>query len=304
MPIQTDHIRTVITAYLAQHPEDAHEVAVVQGLLDTGCDLTSRKSLPGHVTAGAILVGHDGRVLHILHNATGKWLLPGGHIEPTDDTLLEAAGRELTEETGISPQVVAPHSEVPDWGRVDVPTLQYSGRSDVIDSVVLSSFRGQVREVAVGKQPLDDLHLGDWLSAPVGVKCRLSTVNEFLQCSRQVIDFLLNDRYILLDPWVLSRKAGGRLSRIEQEVRIPGNQGTHGVHHVSRVSDTLWTSQIDGHSFGINFCSDAFESIYGVFGHVARARRTVPDEERHLFHFRSGSDELSIDIMPWLTTLA
>ncbi|MDI6519892.1 NUDIX domain-containing protein [Streptomyces coelicoflavus] len=121
MPIQTDHIRTVITAYLAQHPEDAHEVAVVQGLLDTGCDLTSRKSLPGHVTAGAILVGHDGRVLHILHNATGKWLLPGGHIEPTDDTLLEAAGRELTEETGISPQVVAPHSEVP--LHIDVHTI-------------------------------------------------------------------------------------------------------------------------------------------------------------------------------------
>ncbi|MFD8349987.1 NUDIX hydrolase [Streptomyces coelicoflavus] len=113
MPIQADHVRTVITAYLAQHPEDAHEVAVVHDLLDAGVDLTNRKSLPGHVTAGAILVGRDGRVLHILHNATGKWLLPGGHIEPTDDTLLQAAGRELAEETGVPPQAVTPHGEVP-----------------------------------------------------------------------------------------------------------------------------------------------------------------------------------------------
>ncbi|MFF6995954.1 hypothetical protein ACFY93_13520 [Streptomyces sp. NPDC008313] len=42
------------------------------GLLDDGDDLTSRKPLPGHVTAGAILVGLDGRILHDLHNAI-KW---------------------------------------------------------------------------------------------------------------------------------------------------------------------------------------------------------------------------------------
>jgi 8-oxo-dGTP pyrophosphatase MutT (NUDIX family) len=65
------------------------------------------------VTAGAILVRPDGRILHILHNVTGKWLLPGGHIEPSDNTLLQAAGRELTEETGISPHVVTPHGETP-----------------------------------------------------------------------------------------------------------------------------------------------------------------------------------------------
>ncbi|MFD6802788.1 NUDIX hydrolase [Streptomyces cyaneofuscatus] len=113
MPITAQHIRTTINAYLDQHPEDKREIAVVQCLLNDGDDLASRKTLPGHVTAGAILVGRDGRVLHILHNATGKWLLPGGHIEPSDDTLLQAAGRELAEETGIPPHVVTPQSEIP-----------------------------------------------------------------------------------------------------------------------------------------------------------------------------------------------
>ncbi|WP_394426224.1 NUDIX hydrolase [Streptomyces sp. SGAir0957] len=113
MPITADHIRTTIAAYLAEYPDDARGLDVVQGLLNGGDDLTNRKTLPGHVTAGAILVGADGRVLHILHNATRKWLLPGGHLELSDNTLLQAAGRELAEETGIPPHVVTPHGEIP-----------------------------------------------------------------------------------------------------------------------------------------------------------------------------------------------
>lgn len=112
MPITADHIHTTITSYLDQHPENKRELAVVLSLLNDG-DLTSRRTLPGHITAGAILADHDGRVLHILHNTTQKWLLPGGHLEPSDRTLLQAAGRELAEETGIPPHVVTPHGETP-----------------------------------------------------------------------------------------------------------------------------------------------------------------------------------------------
>nr|WP_093850440.1 NUDIX domain-containing protein [Streptomyces pini] len=113
MAITAEHIRTTIAAYLEEHPGDKRELGAVLDLIDGGGDLTSRKTLPGHATAGAILVGPDGRVLHVLHNATGKWLLPGGHLEPSDETLLQAAGRELTEETGIPPHVVTPHGEIP-----------------------------------------------------------------------------------------------------------------------------------------------------------------------------------------------
>ncbi|MFB7277176.1 NUDIX hydrolase [Streptomyces hydrogenans] len=113
MAITAVHIRTTLADYLDQHLDAKAELGVVLDLLDYGDDLTSRKTLPGHVTAGAILIGHDGRILHILHNATGKWLLPGGHLEASDGTLLQAAGRELAEETGIPPHVVNPHSQIP-----------------------------------------------------------------------------------------------------------------------------------------------------------------------------------------------
>ncbi|MFF8387394.1 NUDIX domain-containing protein [Streptomyces kanasensis] len=39
--------------------------------------------------------------------------MPGGHLEVSDATLLQAAGRELAEETGISPHVITSHGEIP-----------------------------------------------------------------------------------------------------------------------------------------------------------------------------------------------
>ncbi|WP_348538517.1 NUDIX domain-containing protein [Streptomyces sp. 4R-3d] len=101
LPITEAHLRTTLTTYLDQHPEEKPGLAPVLNLLDSGADLTVRSEFRGHATAGAILAGPDGRILHVHHLALHKWLLPGGHLESTDDALLEAALRELTEETGI-----------------------------------------------------------------------------------------------------------------------------------------------------------------------------------------------------------
>ncbi|MFE5851739.1 NUDIX hydrolase [Streptomyces sp. NPDC056500] len=113
MAITAHHIRTTIATYLDEHPEDKRELGVVLDLLVDGDDLTNRNTLPGHVTAGAILVGPDGRILYVLHKVTQKWLLPGGHLEPSDETILQAAGRELAEESGIPRRVVTPYGETP-----------------------------------------------------------------------------------------------------------------------------------------------------------------------------------------------
>lgn len=113
MAITADHIRTTLTAYLDIHPDDKQDLAPVLDLLDSGADITSRKEFRGHATAGAILAGADGRILHIHHLALSTWLLPGGHLEIADRTLLEAARRELTEETGIPADAVTPAGDQP-----------------------------------------------------------------------------------------------------------------------------------------------------------------------------------------------
>ncbi|WP_225821355.1 NUDIX hydrolase [Streptomyces naphthomycinicus] len=108
MPITATHIREVLDGYLDAHPDDNDRLAPVRTLLAASADLTSRKEFRGHVTVGAVLTDASGRVLHIKHLALDRWLLPGGHLEPEDAGLLEAARRELIEETGVTGSAVVP----------------------------------------------------------------------------------------------------------------------------------------------------------------------------------------------------
>ncbi|MFE6284651.1 NUDIX hydrolase [Streptomyces sp. NPDC057877] len=57
----------------------------------------------GHITASALVIDPSrGRVLLTLHRKLRMWLQMGGHCEPTDATLADAALREAAEESGIT----------------------------------------------------------------------------------------------------------------------------------------------------------------------------------------------------------
>ncbi len=56
---------------------------------------------PTHVTGSAIVVDGGGRVLLHRHKRLGRWLQPGGHVDP-GETPWEAALRETREETGVA----------------------------------------------------------------------------------------------------------------------------------------------------------------------------------------------------------
>jgi len=55
---------------------------------------------PGHVTCTALVLHPDRpKVLLMYHHRLHRWLLPGGHVEESDDSLAAAAAREAHEET-------------------------------------------------------------------------------------------------------------------------------------------------------------------------------------------------------------
>jgi 8-oxo-dGTP pyrophosphatase MutT (NUDIX family) len=111
----------VLTAYLERYPQEAGQLAEPLRLLAEGWGFASRRTFPMHVTAGALLVRDGAEVLVIEHLAYGITLQPGGHLEPADTTLVGAALRELSEETGIDPgQVVSvsAHPVYVEFGRV------------------------------------------------------------------------------------------------------------------------------------------------------------------------------------------
>ncbi len=56
---------------------------------------------PGHVTASGFVRNGD-QVLLIHHDRLGRWMQPGGHIEPEDANVEAAARREIHEETGLA----------------------------------------------------------------------------------------------------------------------------------------------------------------------------------------------------------
>ena len=67
----------------------------------------SRDSHGAHLTASALICAPDS-VLLTLHAKLGRWLQTGGHLEPDDASLGDAALREATEESGVPGLVLDP----------------------------------------------------------------------------------------------------------------------------------------------------------------------------------------------------
>lgn len=82
--------------------EDEDRAAIAQLLSVHGSAALYRNYFsPGHVTASALLISADGeRVLMNHHKSLNKWLCFGGHADG-DVVLLNAARREVIEESGI-----------------------------------------------------------------------------------------------------------------------------------------------------------------------------------------------------------
>ncbi len=99
----------VLTAWNPPDPAQDSLRHSVLAFLAAREDACLRECAPGHITGSALVVDHRGeRALLTLHPRVGRWLQLGGHCEPTDETIVAAALREATEESGISGLTIEP----------------------------------------------------------------------------------------------------------------------------------------------------------------------------------------------------
>jgi len=96
--------RAVLATWTERDDEPA-QVALREefvAFLDAHDDAMWRACVEGHLTGSALVLSADRtEVLLTLHPKFGIWLQMGGHCEPGDATMRDAAAREALEESGI-----------------------------------------------------------------------------------------------------------------------------------------------------------------------------------------------------------
>ncbi len=93
-----------VTTALARTPDDVPGVAAARRFVEQHGDTALRREGgPEHLTASCFVFSPDlERTLLCLHRKGGFWVQVGGHLEPQDTSLADAARREAREESGIA----------------------------------------------------------------------------------------------------------------------------------------------------------------------------------------------------------
>jgi 8-oxo-dGTP pyrophosphatase MutT (NUDIX family) len=125
--------RHLVKAILDDHvvafglPDECH--AVLRRQIESGDDIHSRRTFPGHITTSAFILDRFGRnILLIHHRSLDRWLQPGGHYEPPE-ALAGSALREAVEETGLHDLVIDPWHDMAGMP-IDIDSHRIPARPD------------------------------------------------------------------------------------------------------------------------------------------------------------------------------
>jgi 8-oxo-dGTP pyrophosphatase MutT (NUDIX family) len=103
--------RDAVALLTGWRPPDSHQAelrADYLTFLATHRNAVERGCRAGHLTASALVVNPQrDAVLLTLHPKVGRWLQLGGHIEPVDQSVRDAAVREAFEESGHMPMTMS-----------------------------------------------------------------------------------------------------------------------------------------------------------------------------------------------------
>ena len=116
----------------------------------------SNKKIPQSFRAGvgAVILNEDGLVLALERkDIPGAWQFPQGGLDG-DETPLDAAKREILEETGIEESHLEPLTTAPRWLAYELPEESRTkklGRGQVL-RWFLFRFKGQDKAITLGNQ--------------------------------------------------------------------------------------------------------------------------------------------------------
>ena len=100
--------------------EEADRLRMIE-FARTHPDPFDRSIREGHFTGSGLVMAGDGSAVLLLHHIKlHRWLQPGGHGEPGETRGESIAGREVAEETGITPRL---HPTAPRPFDIDIHTI-------------------------------------------------------------------------------------------------------------------------------------------------------------------------------------
>jgi 8-oxo-dGTP pyrophosphatase MutT (NUDIX family) len=101
----------IINEYFNNFPQDRDNLLILQNQLKVPQNIFDRDNNMGHIVANALIINKD-EVLLIFHNKLKKFIQPGGHVDPSDKSIIDATIREIKEETGLKNIMLDPwHKE-------------------------------------------------------------------------------------------------------------------------------------------------------------------------------------------------
>lgn len=126
MTHRRDHLEALLAAHRPVDPRELGFVERMTALLRSDGDPFGREHyVPGHFTASSfVLSPQRDALLLIFHGKLHRWLQPGGHVDPTDRDIIDAARREVAEEVGISALGAPVDGAIFDVDIHDIPPLK------------------------------------------------------------------------------------------------------------------------------------------------------------------------------------
>lgn len=180
-------LESALELYRQEYPGRAPVAAQMLELLRSPGDVLSRSHFePGHFTASAFVLSPDGsRLLLISHPKLGRWLQPGGHIEPEDKDCEAAARREVREETGVGELAVL-GSGIFDVDVHEIPARPKESAHRHFD--VRYAFIASTEQLAVSDE-VDEVKAARWVELNRVVE--LNPEESLVRCVRRLAGFPL-----------------------------------------------------------------------------------------------------------------